>query len=175
MIIMKELSTANLVFLAAASLTREYPERKGFSHQEIRRRAYELEPKSGLSDSAIRSHISTHCVANKKPDPGKHRKLFVNEDGTYRLYRKGDACDPGRRDGPLAPKPGDVPEKYQELLDWYNTAHGDRPGEDWFAKLRGLGAEEWKKLGGGEKFIRELRSNWYGEEAAPAHGKKKAV
>jgi hypothetical protein len=29
--------------------------------------------------------------------------------------------------------------------------------------LRGLGKELWKELGGGEKFIHELRSNWYGK------------
>lgn len=29
--------------------------------------------------------------------------------------------------------------------------------------LRGLGEKHWKELGGGEKFIRELHSNWYGK------------
>jgi hypothetical protein len=29
--------------------------------------------------------------------------------------------------------------------------------------LRGLGKELWKDLGGGEKFIHKLRSNWYGK------------
>jgi hypothetical protein len=37
--------------------------------------------------------------------------------------------------------------------------------------LRGLGRELWKELGGGEKFILELRKNWYGNEdlANPRH------
>jgi hypothetical protein len=174
MIIMRQISAANLVFLAAASLTREHPDRRDLTHEEIRRRAYELEPEPGQSDHTIRAHISSHCVANKKSDPGKHRKLFINDNGTYRLYRQGDPCDPGRKNGPIAPQPGEVPAKYHELPDWYNSTCENRTGEDWFASLHGLGAEAWKQLGGGEKFIRELRSNWDREEA-PAQSKKKAV
>jgi len=34
--------------------------------------------------------------------------------------------------------------------------------------LRGLGKELWKDLGGGEKFIRELRSNSYVKRQDPA-------
>ena len=36
-------------------------------------------------------------------------------------------------------------------------------GEDPLLALRGLGKELWKELGGGEKFVREMRENWYGE------------
>jgi hypothetical protein len=36
------------------------------------------------------------------------------------------------------------------------------PKVDPLLALRGLGKELWRELGGGEKFIRELRSNWYG-------------
>jgi hypothetical protein len=39
--------------------------------------------------------------------------------------------------------------------------------EDPILALRGLGKELWKELGGGEKFIREMRENWYGERPAP--------
>ena len=35
--------------------------------------------------------------------------------------------------------------------------------EDPLLALRGLGKELWKELGGGEKFIHQLRSNWHGE------------
>jgi hypothetical protein len=39
--------------------------------------------------------------------------------------------------------------------------------EDPILALRGLGKELWKELGGGEKFIREMRENWYGERPVP--------
>jgi hypothetical protein len=38
-----------------------------------------------------------------------------------------------------------------------------RPDKDPILALRGLGKELWKELGGGEKFIREMRENWYGK------------
>jgi hypothetical protein len=38
--------------------------------------------------------------------------------------------------------------------------------EDPLLALRGLGKELWKELGGGEKFIREMRDNWYGKRLA---------
>jgi hypothetical protein len=40
--------------------------------------------------------------------------------------------------------------------------------------LRGLGKEIWRELGGGEKFIRELRESWHGVEA-PARDLAKAT
>jgi hypothetical protein len=39
--------------------------------------------------------------------------------------------------------------------------------EDPLLALRGLGKELWKELGGGEKFIHQLRSNWYGKGQEP--------
>jgi hypothetical protein len=171
MMIMKMIAAADLVWLATASLEREKPARKGFSHDEIRQRVYAIEPEHGFPDATVRTHITTHCVANKKPDPGKHRKLYMNPDGTYRLYRPGDPCDPGRREGKMSPDPNRIPSKYHDLLEWYrtrDTGQSPAPEIDPILALRGVGKELWKELGGGEKFIRELRANWYGTEA-PAH------
>ena len=170
MIIMsRRISAADLVWMATASLAREQPDRTGFSHDEIRRKANELEPDHGFPDPTIRTHIASHCVANKKPDPGKHRKLFQNLDGTYRLYRPGDAFDPARKDGKLLPDANRIPPNYRELLDWYE-AEFSRCGqrsieEDPILALSGVGKELWRDLGGGETFLRELRETWY--ESSP--------
>jgi hypothetical protein len=168
MIIMKMITAADLVWIATASLERENPTRKGFSHDEIRQRVYAIEPEHGFPDATVRTHITTHCVANKKPDPGKHRKLYMNPDGTYRLYRPGDQCDLGRKQGKMSPDPNRIPSKYHDLLEWYrtrDTGQSPAPEADPVLALRGVGKELWRELGGGEKFIRELRANWYGTEA----------
>jgi hypothetical protein len=183
---MKDISAANLIWLAVASLSRDDPKRTGFSHDEIRRRVNELEPHHGFPDATIRTHIATHCVANKKPDPGRHRKLYMNPDGSYRLYRPNDSCDLGRKNGKSVPDPNLIPPKYRDLIDWYRTRDtGPAPISiegDPILALRGVGKELWKELGGGEKFIRELRENWYGatnpgKMSAPSKSgkKKKAV
>ena len=164
---MRRITAADLVWVATASLTREFPERTGFSPDQIRRRVYELEPDAaGFPDNTIRTHISRHCVANKKPDPGKHRKLYANPDGTYRLYRAGDASHPERKNGKEVPDANRLPAKYHELLAWYRSTAVETA--EWSADtdsilaLRGVGKEIWRELGDGEKFIRELREDWYG-------------
>lgn len=163
------MSAADLVWIATATLAKETPERGGFSHDEIRRKVYELEPDHGFTDATIRTHITTHCVANKKPDPGKHRMLHLNPDSTYRLYRTGDPCHPDRKDGKLLPDPNRIPAKYHDLLAWYQTSASPSrrvsAETDPILALRGVGKELWRELGGGEKFIRELRENWYGSPA----------
>jgi|SRR5215472_1965018 len=163
---MKSITAADLVWIAVASLTREFPDRSGFSPDEIRRRAYELEPDIDFSGSTIPTHIGSQCVATKKPDPLKHRKLHPNPDGTYRLHWSRDPYHPGRKNGKILPEPNRIPAKYHDLLDWYRTkdAVPERPSaeQDPILALRGLGKELWRAVGGGEKFIHELRANWYG-------------
>lgn len=166
---MKPISCADLIWVATALLSRDHPERTGFSHDEIRQRVYEIEPEHGFSDSAIRTHISSHCVADKKPDPGKHRKLHRNADGAYRLYRPGDTYHPDRSNGKTLPLAEQIPAKYRDLLDWYGQqrAKAAKHDRDPLLALRGLGKQMWKELGGGEKFIREMRENWYGQRQTP--------
>jgi hypothetical protein len=167
---MKYITAADLVWIATASLERENPERTGFSHDEIRQKVYALEPEHDFPDATIRTHITTHCVGNKKPDPGKHRKLYINSDGTYRLYRSGDLYDPGRKEGKTLPDSNRIPAKYHDLLAWYHSRESGQsasPETDPILALRGVGKELWRELGGGEKFIRELRANWH-EPEAPA-------
>jgi hypothetical protein len=165
-LIMKAIACADLVWVATALLSREQPQRAGFTHEEIHRKVHEIEPQHGFTDSAVRSHISSHCVANRNPDPGKHRKLYRNEDGTYRLFRPGDKYNSERRDGKLLPKGEKLPAKYRDLIDWYESSiratEHTSPENDPILALRGLGKDVWKSLGGGEEFIRKLRENWYG-------------
>lgn len=169
---MEPITYADLVWVATALLSRAQPERTGFSHREIRQKVYAIEPAREINDQTVRTHIARHCVANVKPDPGKHRKLYRNPDESYRLYRPGDDYHPDRRNGKTLPKPELLPAKYRELLNWYQSTSRSggcvTPEKDPILALRGLGKELWKSLGGGEKFIRELRENWYGPASLPA-------
>ena len=165
-----------------ASLTREQPDQSGFSHDEILKTVHELMPNHGFKLSTIRTHITSHCVANKKPDPGKHRKLFLNADGTYRLYRPGDEYHAGRKDGKLLPDVNRIPKEYCDLLDWYHAKHlrtRKAVESDPILALRGLGKEHLLRMGGGEKFLRDLRSGWdersLAIEASKPVRRKKAV
>jgi hypothetical protein len=163
---MRVITAADLIWIATASLTREFPERDGFSPDEIRKRVRELEPETDFSASTIPTHIGRHCVAMKKPDPLKHRKLHANPDGTYRLYWSKDPYHPDRKNGKVLPEPSRIPAKYHDLLDWYRardvTPERLTVENDPILALSGVGKELWHAVGGGEKFIRELRENWYG-------------
>ncbi len=165
MIIMNRVSCADLVWVATALLTRENPDRASFSSAEIRAKIDEIEPEHGFEQSTVATHIAVHCVANRKPDPGKHRKLYLEPGGAYRLFNPGDPSDPGRKDGKLLPLVDRLPPQYRELLEWYSGLHRRQPpkeDEDPILALRGIGKELWKSLGGGDKFIREMRGNWHG-------------
>lgn len=118
---MKQMICADLVWVATALLSRDDPKRSGFRPGEIRRKVDAIEPDHGKRDSTVRTHIYKHCVVNKPPYPGTHRKLFVNPDGTYRLYRPGDSYDEDRRNGQTLPKMERLPPKYRNLLEWYRN------------------------------------------------------
>jgi hypothetical protein len=108
-------------------------------------------------------------VASKKPDPRNQRKLYANEDGTYRLYWSKDLHHAAGRNDKIVPAPASIEAKFLDLLQWYRREDASRlrsPGEeDPILALRGLGKELWRELEGGEKFIREIRANWYGPAA----------
>src|ERR1700678_1990472 len=79
-----EVSCAVEVFLATALLHRENPERQDFSIQEIVNRVAR-ENLTGSLRSGINVHASQHCVANKAPNPAKHRILYATGKNTRRL------------------------------------------------------------------------------------------
>lgn len=142
------IKVADQVWVATALLHREHPERSDFSKQEIFARAEHEDPE-GARRPGISQHISTHCVASKKPNPAKHRMLTRTGTGRRRLFRTGDKFHPLRSGGNVAPSREDLPEKYHSLLDWYEQVY-NRPAKDEQdpSKPRGAGAEDLLRLMG---------------------------
>jgi hypothetical protein len=120
-----EISCAVEVFLAAALLHREQPGRSEFTIQEIVTRAAR-ENITGELRSGVQVHASQHCVANKAPNPARHKMLFATGKHTRRLLSPSDEPHPGRT-GKIFPDPGEVPEQYLPLLEWARDryAHQD--------------------------------------------------
>ncbi|HVB88028.1 MAG TPA: hypothetical protein VNK23_15310 [Candidatus Dormibacteraeota bacterium] len=143
-----DLRVADQIWVATALLHRENPQRSDFSKQEILQRAAQEYPE-GARRPGISQHISTHCVASKAPSPAKHRMLTRAGTGRRRLFRQGDYFHPARAGGKVSPWREELPEKYHELLDWYETEFDKRlePGEE-TAKNRGATAETLMKLMG---------------------------
>ncbi len=111
-----EISCAAEVFLATALLHKEQPGRPEFTIQEIVNRAAR-ENITGELRSGVQVHASQHCVANKAPNPAKHKMLYATGKHTRRLLQPGDEVHPVRM-GKIFPDPGEVPEKYLPLLEW---------------------------------------------------------
>ena len=177
-----EISCAGEVFIATALLHREQPGRPEFTIQEIVNRAAR-ENVNGELRSGVSVHASQHCVANKTPNPGKHRMLFATGKHTRRLLLAGDEVHP-ERTGKIFPDAGELPEQYLPLLEWakqrYNNGSGSatrassgplksssrsaeiKAPEQWLAslfELEGLGSEHWKDEDPDE-FVRKLREGW---------------
>jgi hypothetical protein len=179
-----EVGLAAEVFLAAALLHREQAGRIDFTIKEIVNRAAQ-ENIAGELRSGLNVHASQHCVANRPPNPAKHRMLFATGKHTRRLLLAGDEIHPGRT-GKVFPDPGEIPEKYQPVLDWAKKRYEEggagvgvrpsrneveRPGalkqrpetpQRWLEslfELEGLGKEYWKGVDPDE-FVRKLREGW---------------
>jgi hypothetical protein len=178
-----EVSCAVEVFLATALLHQEQPGRPDFTIREIVNRAAK-ENMTGEMRSGVNVHASQHCVANRAPNPAKHRMLFATGKHTRRLLLPGDELHPART-GKMFPDAGEVPERYLPLLDWakqrYENEKGglvihassSRPGmqhekseskspERWLEslfELEGLGKEHWKDVNP-DDYVRKLREGW---------------
>ena len=109
-------SCAVEVFLTTALLHREQSERDDFTIQEIVSRAAK-ENITGDLRPGVHVHASQHCVANKAPNPLKLRMLFATGKHTRRLSLPSDIGHP-QRTGKIFPDKEDVPERYQEVLEW---------------------------------------------------------
>jgi hypothetical protein len=156
-----ELKVADEVWIAAALLQREQPERTDFSIGEIKKRA-EKETKSELRPG-VYVHIVEHCVANRSPNRGRYRMLFETAPGRRRLFRSGDPYHPAREAAKTTPAREDLPEQYTDLLDWYrqwnNDNIEDRAKNDPLLALYGSGREIWSDEHADE-YIRHLREGW---------------
>jgi len=176
-----DVSCAVEVFLATALLHREQPARADFTIQEIVNRAAK-ENMTGEMRSGVNVHASQHCVANRPPNPAKHRMLFATGKHTRRLLLPGDEIHPGRT-GKVFPDAEEVPEHYRSLLGWAKkrfdegnstgreSSHGQggapqigaaETPERWLEslfELEGLGKAYWKDVDPDE-FVRNLREGW---------------
>lgn len=113
---MVDVTCAVEVFVATVLLHQEKPERDDFTIQEIVSRAAR-ENLAGEMRSGVNVHASQHCVANRAPNPAKHRMLFATGKHTRRLLLPGDEIHPGRT-GKIFPEADEVPGEYLSLLHW---------------------------------------------------------
>jgi hypothetical protein len=146
--IVTSLSVADQVWIAAALLHREHPDRVSFLKKEIQQRC-EILDAAGARRPGISQHISTHCVASRPASPAKHRMLTRTGTGRRRLFRSGDQVHPSRRNGKSTPRREDLPEQYHELLDWYETEYNKVPAvAEPASRSRGASAEALMRLMG---------------------------
>ena len=118
-------STATAVWIATLQLHHDHKNEEAFRHSQI----FKEVRKQGLvesSDSTIRTHISSHTVANRKAQPDTHRKLFAVRNGWFKLYRPGDPYHETRRRGRIAPLPHEIPEGRRWTINWYQDDYVKR-------------------------------------------------
>ena len=122
------MKVATEIWVAAALLHKEHPERNDFGVAEIVSRAVE-ENLGGGYRPGLHIHASSHCVANKQPCPAQHRMLFETARGRRRLFRSGDPYHPYRERGKVRPERAEVPQNYIHLIEWYDKAYSQKGGK----------------------------------------------
>ena len=158
-----KIGVADEVWIAAASLHRDHPNRAGFTIGEITARA-ESENVTGAKPlrPGVEAHACLHCVANRPPNQRRYRMLVETEDGRRRLFRPGDPCHPLRTAGKDMPRRHEIPARFHGLIDWYvgEYARGaSNDPEDPVLSLRGLGAEIWADEDA-DAYVRRQRLSW---------------
>jgi hypothetical protein len=113
---------ADEAWLATALLHREHPDAEDFTLGEIRDRA-----RREFHDNrpGVWQHIVSHCVASNRPNPAQYRMLHGSARGRRRLYRPGDPVHAERK-GKIHPEKGNIPRRYQSLVDWYLSDYSRR-------------------------------------------------
>ena len=154
---------ADEVWVATALLHREHPERSDFTVEEIMARARREAISGGPVRPGVYVHVVQHCVATRRPNPGRYRMLFDTAPGRRRLYRPGDAYDPEREGGKITPVAEELPSGYRGLLDWYHdwcSAAATRSRKsDPLLSLRGSGNKLWQDEHA-DDYVRRLREGW---------------
>ena len=120
------MSTAIATWLATALLHTENKNMESFQAKEIFQKIRD-EDLIQTKDNTLMAHITVHCVANTKPWPNIHRKLYRVSSGRYRLYKDGDDYHPSREGGQSAPSADEVPAKYRHLIEWYHSEYNTGP------------------------------------------------
>jgi len=118
----RRIKVADEVWIACALLHIENPKREDFSTREIVERVRK-ENIHGKLRPGIFVHVSTQCVANKRPNPGRYRILYETKPGRRRLFKKGDYYHPEREGGKIKPNKNEIPQKYWYLLEWYEKQY----------------------------------------------------
>ena len=156
------LKIADEVWIIAALLHRDHPERSDFSTEEIVERA-KKEAIAGPIRPGLYVHVVQHCVANRPPNPARYRILFETTSGRRRLFRKGDAYHPAREGAKITPNPEDLPQDYRGLLAWYrdwcSTISRAAPEIDPLLDLAGSGRHLWEDEHT-DAYVRRLREGW---------------
>jgi hypothetical protein len=159
---LQHVKVADEVWIATALLHREHPALQDFPIEEIVDRARQEGLHKPLRPG-VYVHVVQHCVANRKPNPGRYRVLYETSEGRRRLYRESDSYHADRQEGKIVPEAGDLPPRYVELLDWYRdwsreaTRHSAE--SDPLLMARGSGKRFWADESGDE-YVRRLREGW---------------
>jgi hypothetical protein len=161
----RSVKVADECWIALALLHRENPKRGSFAASEILDRLAK-EKVHPEHRAGIQVHIYLHNVANLPPNSARYRMFYRLEDGSYRLCKPGDVSHPDRR-GKTKPAFEDLPQRYRNLLEWYETEYcalpsKSLPSQDPILSARGLGRAIWIGTHG-DTFVRELRSGWDAE------------
>ncbi|MFQ5829381.1 MAG: hypothetical protein ACE5JD_09530 [Candidatus Methylomirabilia bacterium] len=153
---------ADEVWIATALLHRENARRADFAVSEIVERARQ-EKLSPTLRPGVYVHVVQHCVANRRPNPGRYRMLLETGENRRRLFRPGDPYDRDREGAKIAPAKENIPAEYRELLDWYYGHYArrrpPRDQADPLLALRGSGRGLWADEHADE-YVRRLRGGW---------------
>ena len=156
------LKVADEVWIAAALLHRERQECLDFSIEEIVGRV-QREAIHGALRPGVYVHVVQHCVANRPPNPGRYRMLYETGEGRRRLFRKGDAEHPDRKDAKTTPAWTDLPQNYGYLLAWYTNwcaeAAKHAVVNDPLLSLVGSGRQLWAEEHA-DGYVDRLRAGW---------------
>jgi hypothetical protein len=157
-----EIKVADEVWIAAALLHKENPKQKDFSVDQIVQRAQAENIHEKLRPG-VYVHVVQHCVANRPPNPGRYRMLVETGKNRRRLFRPGDSYDPNREGSKIVPERDEIPDKYRDLLDWYESEYkrtGSRTkDDDPLLSLRGSGKALWAGEHA-DAYVRRLREGW---------------
>lgn len=153
--------TADEIWIATALLHRQHPDRSDFSVDEIVTRAKAENVVDRQPHDELREHAIQHCVVNNAYDPGRYRMLFRTSKGRRRLFRPEDPFDLGRNLGRFTPRKEEMPQKYQELIDWYWNEYAGvgHQAADPILSLRGLGKAIWADENA-DAYVERLREGW---------------
>lgn len=119
---MSPIKVADEVWIGTALLHLEQPGRESFSTAEIVDRVFQEGLHRPLRPG-VQVHVSQHCVANKRPNPGTYCMLYETSRGQRRLFRHTDEPHPYRVGSKTVPVLSDIPPEYGYLLDWYMTEY----------------------------------------------------